>query len=67
MGRQETKSKGSLWNRICEGLRDIAGSGVLQYCITAISVLSLLMDPLLFVLDDTFSSFNCSRNSTIGL
>ena len=60
------KSQSCLWNRICEGLRDIAGSGVRRYCITAFSVLSLLMDPLLFVLDDTFSSFNCSHNSTIG-
>ena len=44
------KSRSSLWNRICEGLRDIAGSGVLQYCITAFAILSLLMDPLLNVL-----------------
>ena len=61
------KSQSSLWNRICEGLGDIAGSGVLRYCITAFSILSLLMDPLLFVLDDTCSSFNCSLSSTIGL
>ena len=44
------KSRSSLWNRICEGLRDIADSSVLRYCITAFAILSLLMDPLLNVL-----------------
>ena len=39
------KSCSSLWKRIWAGLRETLGSGVLQYCMIALAMLSLLIEP----------------------
>ena len=39
------KSQSSLWKRIQAGLREMFGSGVLWYCMIALAMLSLLIEP----------------------
>ena len=46
------KSRSSLWKRILGGLRETLGSGVLWYCVIALAMLSLLIEP-------SFDVFSC--------